>query len=265
MKKRTIRTDFKVDELHPGIYRINEFDVANCYLIVGQERALLIDTGTGIGNIGAVVRGITSLPVDVAATHGHPDHLGGKNWFTHYYIHPDDEKMSRKISPALRTGLLLFQGVARKKYSISLRDLAKGDHIAEPRLMDEGHRFELGGRTVEVYHTPGHTRGSVIFKLVEDQIVFSGDDVNPFLFLFLPGSTTVRDWIPGAERILSLSEGCTNYCGHGADPIPPEQICAQIRLAKELVRRGNRFPLPLRIAKCPDAEALIFYRPAHVI
>lgn len=110
MKKRTIRTDFKVDELQPGIYRINEFDVANCYLIVGQERALLIDTGTGIGNIGAVVRGITSLPVDVAATHGHPDHLGGKNWFTHYYVHPDDEKMSRKISPLCGPGCCSFKG-----------------------------------------------------------------------------------------------------------------------------------------------------------
>ncbi len=264
MKKRNLRTDFEVTELKPDIYRINEFDVANCYLVVGEKRALLIDTGTGIGNIVAVVRGITSLPVDVAATHGHPDHLGGKNWFKHYYVHPDDEKMSRKISPALRAGLLLFQGPARKKYGIGLRDLTPGEHPAEPIPMEEGHLFDLGGRTVEVYHTPGHTRGSVIFKLVEDQIVFSGDDVNPFLFLFLPGSTTVREWIPGAERILSLSEGCVNYCGHGADPVPPEQIRAQIRLAEELVRRGNRFPLPVRIAKCADAGAMIFYRPAHV-
>lgn len=264
MKKRNIRTDFEVTELRPGIYRINEFDVANCYLITGKKRALLIDTGAGIGNIGAVVRGITSLPVDVAATHGHPDHLGGKNWFTHYYVHPDDEKMSRKISTALRAGLLLFQRPARKKYGVGLHDLAKGSYHVESRPMEEDHRFKLGDRTVEVYHTPGHTRGSVIFKLVEDRIVFSGDDVNPFLFLFLPGSTTVRDWIPGAEQILSLSEGCDNYCGHGADPIPPEQIRAQIRLARELVRRGNCFPLPLRIAKCADVNACILYRPAHV-
>lgn len=258
------RTDFEVTELRPGIYRINEFDVANCYLIVGGERALLIDTGTGIGNIGAVVRGITSLPVDVAATHGHPDHLGGKNWFANYYVHPEDEKMSRSISFSLRAGLLLFQGPARKKYGIGLRDLTKGDHSAVPRPMEEGHRFELGGRTVEVYHTPGHTHGSVVFKLIEDQIVFSGDDVNPFLFLFLPGSTTVRDWIPGAERILAISAGCENYCGHGPDPVPPEQIRAQIQVAKTLVRRGNRFPLPLRIAKCADFQACIFYRPAHI-
>lgn len=264
MAKRKIRTDFEVTQLRPGIYRINEFDVANCYLVVGEERALLIDTGTGIGNIGAVVRGITSLPVDVAATHGHPDHLGGKNWFSAYYVHPDDEQMSRKISLPLRAGLLLFQGLARKKYSVGLRDLTRGDHAAQPRRMEEGHRFDLGGRAVEVYHTPGHTRGSVALKLMEDQIVFSGDDVNPFLFLFLPGSTTVREWIPGAERILKLSEGCENYCGHGTDPIPPEQIRSQIRLAKELISRGNRFPLPLRIAKCSDFKACILYRPAHV-
>lgn len=265
MEDKKYRTDFSVEELVPNIYRLNEFDAGNCYLIIGEKSAMLIDTGTGMGNLGEVVRKITSLPLYVVATHGHPDHLGGKNWFSQYYIHPKDIRMSRHISRPLRALMLLAQAPARKSHHIRFRDLHRGIYKAAPVSMEDGTIFDLGGKTVEVFHTPGHTQGSVILRVPEDHILFSGDDVCPWLWLFLPGSSTMRDWIPGAKRILELGEGYTNYSGHGANPIPLEQIRAQIELAENLVKRGNRHKLfPIRIGKCENYDAGIIYRAGHV-
>ena len=57
------------------------------YLIIGTERALLIDTGIGIGNIRSVVETMTHLPYDVVNTHHHYDHVGGNGRFSMVYAH----------------------------------------------------------------------------------------------------------------------------------------------------------------------------------
>jgi hydroxyacylglutathione hydrolase len=46
----------------------------NMYLLEGREKALLIDTGWGAGNLRALVEKLTSKPVIVTNTHGHLDH-----------------------------------------------------------------------------------------------------------------------------------------------------------------------------------------------
>lgn len=77
MSSRSTRPGFGVRQIAPGVYHIDEWGVASCYLVAGSERALLIDTGVGLGNMPGLVRTLTKLPVTVAATHAHCDHIGG--------------------------------------------------------------------------------------------------------------------------------------------------------------------------------------------
>ena len=61
-----------------NIYHIYEPGGVYTTLIIGNEKALLIDTGYGYGNLREAVARLTDLPLIVANTHGHFDHVGGK-------------------------------------------------------------------------------------------------------------------------------------------------------------------------------------------
>ncbi len=68
------------------------------YLVIGQDSALLIDTGTGAGNLLECVRTITTLPLIVVNTHGHPDHAGSNYRFEEIYAHSLDFDAIRQFS-----------------------------------------------------------------------------------------------------------------------------------------------------------------------
>ena len=66
-------------------------------LIIGREKALLIDTGNGYADIAEAVRKVTQLPLIVVNTHGHLDHTCGNYFFDQeIYIHPDDIELCKK-------------------------------------------------------------------------------------------------------------------------------------------------------------------------
>jgi glyoxylase-like metal-dependent hydrolase (beta-lactamase superfamily II) len=69
------------------------------YLVSGDERALLIDTGWGVGDLPGLVASLTSRPLLVVNTHGHPDHTFGNGQFERVYIHPADARMMGKEPP----------------------------------------------------------------------------------------------------------------------------------------------------------------------
>ena len=71
---------FRVWEDRPGIWVIEEPLHSECVksnLIVGRDRAVLIDTGMGVGDIRKLVMELTRLPVTVVQSHAHNDHIGG--------------------------------------------------------------------------------------------------------------------------------------------------------------------------------------------
>ena len=63
---------FTLQQVSRDVWAIDEFGIDIMYLIIGTERALLIDTGIGIGNIRSVVETMTHLPYDVVNTHRKP-------------------------------------------------------------------------------------------------------------------------------------------------------------------------------------------------
>ena len=75
-------------EFNEGIYEIDEFDCASIFVIVGTERALVLDTGTGIGDLRWVIENrITDKPYDVVLSHNHGDHTGGAGFFDTVWVH----------------------------------------------------------------------------------------------------------------------------------------------------------------------------------
>ena len=68
-------------QINKGTWEIDEFDAASIFLLEGEEKAMLIDTGMGIGDLRGAVEMITDKPLVVVHSHGHIDHTGNSRQF----------------------------------------------------------------------------------------------------------------------------------------------------------------------------------------
>ena len=93
--------DFKTKAVADGAWYIKDARGGVMYLVAGQERALLIDTGWGEGYLPALVASLTSLPLSVVNTHGHRDHTSGNGQFPEVYIHTADLPLAVASTAAL--------------------------------------------------------------------------------------------------------------------------------------------------------------------
>lgn len=209
-------------------WNISEADLCNCYLLEGEDHALLIDIGCGAGDLRKCVKQLTKKSLSVAVTHRHPDHVGGCGQFGFYYAHKDDctKLYDMMCLPMFRMKMipenLVYNPSSNKK--------------TEVYRMKEDMEFDLGGRTIRTEHIPGHTKGSVMFIDDTNRYIFTGDDVNPVLWMHLPGCTSLKTWLAGAERVLYyLNEGYQAFYGHGDGIQTKEQVETTIRLVKQII------------------------------
>ena len=186
------------------------------YLIIGANRAVLFDAGTGNRDIVPVVRSLTRLPVTVIPSHLHFDHVGALGHFDRTAVIDDASLHARTQRGELTLQRYEFLGLA--------------DSLRPPRFkVDEwwpaGARVDLGGRKLRVLSTPGHTPTSVALYDAERRQLFAGDFLYPgALYAFLPGASRSA-YRATTRTLLALVDPATRiWCGHMADD--PEAIAA---------------------------------------
>lgn len=86
---------FTAKQIFPGVWHTADALGVHFTLLVGNRRALLVDTGYGLEDVHAWVRSVTELPVTVLLTHGHHDHALGARWFEQVMIFPQDRDVYR--------------------------------------------------------------------------------------------------------------------------------------------------------------------------
>ena len=133
----------QIDE-HTWIGSGNRVASETVYIIEGNEKAVLLDAGTHIPKLDKIVTKITDKPVSLLLTHGHGDHAGAAGCFDELWMNTEDKGMLRNYKGTIH-------------------------HI------ENGQRFDLGGRVLEAFYTPGHTPGSVTFLEVGTDTGYSGD------------------------------------------------------------------------------------------
>ena len=224
-------TIYKYDE---ELYQIGDALGSLISIIIGKDKALVLDTGYGIGKIYEEVRKITSLPLLVIDSHGHMDHTGGNFQFDKVYIHSKDYELVKK-----------HNSLAWRKRNIeSAKSLNKvpDDFDEENYLnkregnitfLDDIKSFDLGGKTIEVVFTPGHTEGSISLYCKEKRVMITSDAICQYVWLFLPESTSVSDYIKSIEKVLTYD---FDYflVGHGAKLIKKEIMLDYLACAKNL-------------------------------
>lgn len=260
------RQDYECETVATGVYRISDYKTANCYLVLGTEKAMLIDMGTGIGDLKGFIRTLTLLPLIIVATHGHVDHIGGCGQFEQIYLHPADFKIQKTQSTLkLRKSFLVLQ-IPTKKLGISQRDVTKAEFNTELLPLEDGMVFDLGNKTIKAVYAPGHTPGSMLFLDEQDKIMFTGDNVNPVLFMFLPDCMSLQEWLPNAKIARELSQTYKPFCGHDTGTQTYEQIDKIIKFGEQILAKykKNAWLSRVRIYPKLDLKRSIFFRTGNI-
>lgn len=182
---------FTVEKIDSQTFAISEYkhwEETHCYLLCGQKSAILIDTGLGVSNIKEIVDDLTKLPIMVVTTHVHWDHIGGHQYFDNIAVHEmEKEWLSVKFPIPLqvvRNNLTKFPCDFPKEFDIEAYRIFQG---IPQRTLHDGDCLDLGGRKIQVVHTPGHSPGHCCFYEHERKYLFSGDLIyKGCLYAFYP-------------------------------------------------------------------------------
>ncbi len=225
---------FKVSEVSPAVFRIDDNNAVNVYLIIGKDSALVVDTGMGSADLVSQLKKLTSKPLIVVNTHGHPDHTGANYQFKKVYIHPDE------ILAAMNTNTP-EQRKSATQNMLNGKKPAEEDTYKGPVEntkyvpVREGFVFKLGGRTIKVIETPGHTPGELVLLDVENKLLFTGDNDNSLVWLFLPTCKPLHEYLASLEKLQKrMSEFTTLFPGHGI-PRPSDFINDQVKCVKGIL------------------------------
>lgn len=207
----------RIVSLDDHTWRIEEFDETNSvylYLFAGIDQALLLDTGFGQIDVLAAVRALTHLPLTVVNSHGHFDHIGANHCFDTVYLHPAD----------------------RPLYALHRSRLP---HPITETLLDlkDGQCFDLGGRTLEVIHVPGHSQGSICLLDRQRRWLFTGDTCcKADVLLCLEYSGTVTQYAASVEKLQGLRNAFdVTWPSHHTVPVEPDILDAFAQAARRLL------------------------------
>lgn len=182
---------FTVEQIDPQTFAISEYkhwEETHCFLLCGKEGAILIDTGLGVSNMKNIVTSLTKLPVTVVTTHAHWDHIGGHHYFDTIAVHALEKDW-------LSVGFPLPLQVVKNSLMKTLCDFPADFNLDAyqifqgevQRLLHDNDWLDLGGRNIQVIHTPGHSPGHCCFYEPERKYLFSGDLVyRGCLYAFYP-------------------------------------------------------------------------------
>lgn len=219
-----MRPWFTIDEIDTDTHIISEYrhwEETHCYLIEGDTRALLIDTGLGICDISAEVSRLTSKPVSAVATHIHWDHVGGHKYYPDFYAHREELAwLSGDFPLSIETirEMVADRCDLPEGYDLSGYEFFQG---RPTRLLNDEDTIDLGGRVIKVLHTPGHSPGHLCFWEAETGYLFTGDLVyKDTLFAYYP-STDPKAYLASLEKIAKLPVKRVFPAHHSLD-IQPE-------------------------------------------
>ncbi|MHB8128010.1 MAG: MBL fold metallo-hydrolase [Mobilitalea sp.] len=199
----------------------------NMYLVEGNEKALLLDTGWGAGNLRCYVEKLTDKPIIVANTHCHPDHAGGNGeWKEVMMLYGGEKDLATCADCPFDISKLSYPGYR---------------HV----ILSDGDKIDVGGRTLEVLDISAHSNGSMALLDTERQQLFVGDELESAQVIMyesipVPGISFILDDRLRAHhknmlRLKSLcSANMTIFPAHNGAPISMEYLVDIIELTEQI-------------------------------
>lgn len=184
------------------------------FVLLGTQKALMIDSGMNTPNALEIARTIKEIPADMPIellnTHADPDHISGNDSFAEYYMSPNE------------VGNLNAHGKSGKIIPVGTGDI-----------------IDLGDRPLEIIDNPGHTPGSIAILDISNRVLYSGDSVqNSRIFMFgahrnmtnyISSLESLKSYIPRFDKV---------FPSHGDIPVEPELIDKLIEGANEIQNKN---------------------------
>lgn len=215
-------------KINDDTFRVEDNGV-RCFILLGSEKALLIDTGMSGENVRNIAEGLTDLPIKLINTHADRDHVSGNKDFDVAYMHPAE----------------LYN--------------YKGNIIP----VWDGQIIDLGDRPIKVIHTPGHTPGSIALLDLKYKALFGGDPIQDgSIFLFGP----MREMNAYKHSLVRINEMKDEidliYPSHGTVPVTTDIIDGLIKGIEKVINKeiepaeGEFFGTPINIYDIGVAKIL---------
>jgi glyoxylase-like metal-dependent hydrolase (beta-lactamase superfamily II) len=265
---------YEIYEVLPGVFALYEpghFQEVISYLITGTKKALLWDTGMGFAPIRPVVEALTQLPVIVVNSHLHFDHVGG-NWeFDQVLAYPDPTVAARSkqgYGEALLNPMLAGDSLAKplpagfdanhfiiKPWQHKPLQINASASQESASSLFTGQQFDLGGRSLEVLHTPGHTADSIMLLDKQQRILFTGDTVYPAaLYAHYHcdqfGNSSLNTYAKTMHNLVKLMPTLDHLCCSHNVPLACPELLKEIAAAFEQIK-GKK------VSGRPDSDGLL--------
>jgi glyoxylase-like metal-dependent hydrolase (beta-lactamase superfamily II) len=239
---------FEVYEAAPAVFAIYEphqYEETISYLIIGDKQAMLFDTGMGISDLRKLTTELTKLPIVVLNSHTHDDHVGD-NWqfkiiygmntdFTRKNARGSREDAQAEIAPDQICGTLPT-GFDRKTYATRPWKITSYVH--------DGDRIDLGGRSLEVIATPGHTPDALSLLDRANGLLFTGDTYYPATIWLYRPETDLEAYAASIQRLAALTPQIKMVLGAHNIPVATPSVLPRLVTAFESVRAGKIRPTP---------------------
>ncbi|MDJ0699497.1 MAG: MBL fold metallo-hydrolase [Woeseiaceae bacterium] len=238
---------FQVYESAPGVYSIVEpyqIQETISHLILGTQRALLFDTGTGLLPIRPVVEQLTDLPVTVVNSHTHYDHIGG-NWEFESVLALDTDYTQANMAGRPYEEIAIdFVPEAFCKGVPDGVDLpsVRSKPWKAQGFIEDGEIIDLGKRRLQVLHTPGHTPDALVLLDVDKRLLFTGDTwYDASLWLFA-AETNLEQYEASIERLAEIERDVDFLFGaHNSARVDAGRLALVDRVLKQ-IRSGDLSP-----------------------
>lgn len=182
------------------------------FLLEGEEKAVLIDSGVNCPNASDIAKDLTSKPLILLNTHGDGDHTSGTDGFTHIHIHPLD---------------YVECDVKNRYPNTSMVPLNDGDII------------DLGERPLKIIHIPGHTKGSVAILDIAKRVLYAGDSVQKGHIYMFGAKRCPEVFEKSLDKLIALKDeyDCI-YASHESFMVSSDYV-ENVKMAWEQVQSGE--------------------------
>jgi glyoxylase-like metal-dependent hydrolase (beta-lactamase superfamily II) len=235
---------FQVYETSEGVYSIVEpyhFQESISHLIVGNERAILFDTGIGLLPIRPVVERITDRPVTVLNSHTHFDHVGGNAEFSSVLAIDSDYTRANMAGFEHRIIATEFAPEAfciPPPSGVDLDVIHTRPWKASGYIAD-GEILELGGRRLEILHVPGHAPDATALLDSENGLLFTGDTFyDAELWLYAP-ETNLDEYDRAITRLATIEKDVKYLLGSHTSARVNSGRLTKVRDAFHKLRSGE--------------------------
>lgn len=233
MKKKIAERWFDIKQIDPSLSLITEPHVipllrCNIWHLRGSKRDLMVDSGLGIASLNDAAKHLFESPVTAIATHTHRDHIGCHHEFGECWVHRlevsgleladpsftradkfDPENMIVDYPGYEYTGPMI-DALPHETYELSKWKIIPAKVT---RVLEEGDVVDLGNRSFEVLHLPGHSPGSIGLWDAKSRVLFSGDTLYDGPLIDSLPHSSIPDYVNTMERLRSLPVDVV-YAGH---------------------------------------------------